>query len=157
MHSSALTSAPRPRPLQRAGGEARAGAADARGARGVLTVQYVTSSTLAMGMAELRCTAGCTCRPACLDARYRPAAEQSSVGSAAGVGGVESAESVGTVGRASEVPLQLHAPHCVVSLRLTHLANGTAPTRSSGSGSSSAAQPRSRFKVTGLSLRSWRT
>ena len=157
MHSSALTSAPRPRPLQRAGGGQRAGAADARGAAGVLTVQYVTSSTLAMGMAELRCTAGCTCLPACLDARYRPAAEQSRVGSAAGVGGVESAESVGTVGRASEVPLQLHAPHCVVSLRLTHLANGTAPTRSSGSGSSSAAQPRSRFKVTGLSLRSWRT
>ena len=151
MHSSTLTSAPRPRPLQRGGPGQRAGAADARGAGGVLTVQYVTSSTHAMGMAELRCTAGCTCRPACLDARYRPAAEQSSVGSAASVGSVESAESVGTVGRASEVPLQLHAPHCVVSLRLTHLANWTAPTRSG------TAEPRSRFKVTGLSLRSWTT
>ena len=123
----------------------RAGSADARGAGGALTVQYVSSSTHGMGMAELRCIMGCTCRPACLDARHRPAAEQSNVGSAGG----------GTVGRASEVPVQLHAPYCVVSLRLTHLANWTGPSSSSSSGSSSAAPPRSRFKVTGLSLRSW--
>ena len=138
-------------PGQRAGSaDARGAGNDARGAGGVLTVQYVSSSTHGMGMAELRCTVGCTCRPACLDARHRPAAEQSSVGSAGG----------STVGRASEVPVQLHAPYCVVSLRLTHLANWTTPSSSTSSsssstGSSTAAPLRSRFKLTGLSLRSW--
>lgn len=113
----------------------RADSADARGSGGVLTVQYMASSTHGMGVAELRCHAPhCSCRPACLDARPRPAAEQ------------------GTVGRASEVPVLLHAPYCVVSLRLTHaLANWSGPSGSSGS----AAPLRSRFKVTGLSLRSW--
>jgi len=102
---------------------------------GTLSVQYLVSTTQQMGVVQLRCLPPhCSCRPVCLDGRGHG-------GGAAALRSHQLVAASSTV-RATDVAVSLHAPSCLVALRV---ANASTATRAG----------HRRFKLTRLTLRSF--